>query len=116
MQSGLYSTSAIAPSASLIFLCTLNRSRSPDISGQNGRRSCLAVDHADLQNGLDVPARKIASYSVSKKLHVVGAGRKLSSGLGPVAAHSSQHDHPTIGCGIAKPGHQRIVVRAGVGE
>ena len=46
----------------------------------------------------------------------MGTGCKLSGGFRSISSHASQHDNPTVGRGVVKPGYQRIVVCAGVGQ
>ena len=77
---------------------------------QNRGCAGLAIDDVDLQDYLYIPVREVASHAISEQLHVVRARNKVGSRLGAIAPDSGQRDNPTIGCGIAKPRHQRVIV------
>ena len=55
------------------------------MDGQKRGSSCLSLDDADLQERFDIQVREISAHVISEQLHIVGAGGKLSSGLGSIS-------------------------------
>src|SRR5580658_1104635 len=90
-------------------------SRSPGVHSKNRRRSRFSVNHAHLQDGLNIAGAEVFSQLIAKQLHVMRAAGEFRGGFSPVASDTGQDDDPTVGCNVAIPGHQSVIVGARIG-